>query len=425
MTDEIKNWRDVAPPSLNELIALFDGDDPKKIENAAADGPEALRDFLVFKAVEMRTHKALKVALPLLSDTSPYRPMVASKLAKWPVEEADGEPLVQATLRDFVLHDPDSRVVESALHSLKRIALTRIMTLAAARAEDIPQVGRFHEMLVAYFRGLEWPYEFLLGPTVHAPAKAGPLKFLFTGDLWRADRTDFRSEVVPVFETLINKLSPDFGLLLGDSIDMSNLKTGGLLTPDEVEAEWLASYGALGLPFWACVGNKDWFGEGGPGGLLAIAQRPNSFNMPAISYSMTHGDVQFFAWGSHMTPSARRWLDHELATSKARWKIAFGHDRLDSASDLRAALAGRVDIYLSCHEELAHTRPDPSLHQFTSGTIALQPGTFGPVFTSDPAFITQARGIGEIEIDGDRATIRFVDTEGSELYRYEMEKPGA
>lgn len=420
MTDVIKNWRDMIPPSLSGLAPLFGDEGPRKIENFAGEEPHVLGDFLVCKAVEMRTPESLRLALPHVSPTSPYRLMIASKLAKAP---AEAEALAEAALRDFVLHDPDPQVVDTALQSLKRLAMTRIVDLAAERAGDLERIGQLHESLSAYKRGLHWPHEFLRGKTVHAPTKAGRLSFLFTGDLWRGDRAGITPEVVSALGALARKRSSDFGVLLGDSIDMSNLLRRTSLTTDEIEAEWQAGYGGIGLPFWACVGNKDWFGDAGPGELLVVAQRPNTLNLPAISYSVVHGDVQFFTLDTHMTPATHRWLDHELSISKARWKIAFGHHRLEMWPDLQAALAGRVDIYLGCHEELSHTRPEPSLHQFVSGTAALK--EFDRVHGPEAAYRSQTKGVGEIEVEGDRATVRFLDFDGAELYRFDMEKPAA
>ena len=80
--------------------------------------------------------------------------------------------------------------------------------------------------------------------------------------------------------------------------------------------------------------------------------------MPAAYYTFTAGPVQFFALDTSnvaLSQKQREWLDRELTSSQARWKIVYGHhpiysdgnyeDRPDLIASLLPILANRVDAY--------------------------------------------------------------------------------
>jgi hypothetical protein len=153
--------------------------------------------------------------------------------------------------------------------------------------------------------------------------------------------------------------------------------------------------------------------------------------MPAAYYTFTAGDAQFFALDTDIISEKQLlWLEAALAASTARWKIVYGHHPIYSAgahednnvkiTQLLPVLRGRVDIYLAGHDhDMQHLKPEGRLHFFVAGTggqlRTIQPGPRS-------LFAKSARGFAVLEIQTSRIVVSFVDVQGQELYRYEIDK---
>ncbi|PSB55621.1 metallophosphoesterase family protein [Chamaesiphon polymorphus] len=89
-----------------------------------------------------------------------------------------------------------------------------------------------------------------------------------------------------------------------------------------------------GVKFYAALGNHDVRTDNGD----RQVEYPQ-FNMQGQYYTHTHGDVKFFVLETNAivdptsTERAKQlaWLDRELAASKARWNIVYGHHNIYSA----------------------------------------------------------------------------------------------
>ena len=100
----------------------------------------------------------------------------------------------------------------------------------------------------------------------------------------------------------------------------------GSQDPPAFERKFIIPYKAIidaRIPFFAAIGNHD---------------EDQQLNYPLFNmnghryYTFTRGPAQFFALDStQMTHGQLRWLEEELAKSKARWKIAYFHHPIYSS----------------------------------------------------------------------------------------------
>jgi len=159
-----------------------------------------------------------------------------------------------------------------------------------------------------------------------------------------------------------------FVLMMGDNL------YGGE-SPRDYDEKFELPYQALlaaGVPFYATLGNHD-----DPSERL---YRP--FHMDGRRYyAFTKGAVAFFVMDStYMDRAQLDWLEGALATSTARWKIAYAHHPLYSSGarhgselDLRALVEPLfvrygVDVVLAGHEHFyERVRPQQGVYYFTSG----------------------------------------------------------
>jgi 3',5'-cyclic AMP phosphodiesterase CpdA len=122
----------------------------------------------------------------------------------------------------------------------------------------------------------------------------------------------------------------DTVLLAGD-----NIYTNGEFT--KIKEAFAIPYEDLlrrGVKFYACLGNHDIRTENGDA-QVAYPQ----FNMQGRYYTHGKGDVRFFvletnALANPASPDRVQqleWLDRELAASKAKWNIVYGHHNIYSA----------------------------------------------------------------------------------------------
>ena len=167
-------------------------------------------------------------------------------------------------------------------------------------------------------------------------------------------------------------IAVDFGLILGDNFYESGVKTK---FDKRWDTEWEQSFGKLGFPFYAVVGNHDYRGN-------VIAQieytevSPScSWRMPKIYYPLAAGPVDLFALDTctvvkndscknappdpEQIPALVNWIGQ----SKSPWKIVFGHhglvtggrhgmrgDLVPFQKALVPVLKDKVDLYVAGHD---------------------------------------------------------------------------
>jgi hypothetical protein len=91
-------------------------------------------------------------------------------------------------------------------------------------------------------------------------------------------------------------------------------------------------YDPLGIKFYATLGNHDWGFADSPAAEILYTWKSPSWRMPAPYYTFTAGPMQFFAMDTNEVSEAQLlWLKDELAKSRARWKLVYGHHPIYSA----------------------------------------------------------------------------------------------
>ena len=139
--------------------------------------------------------------------------------------------------------------------------------------------------------------------------------------------------------------------------------------------------------------------------------------MPATYYTFAAAPVQFFILDTNEIPAAQlQWLDKELGTSQARWKLVYGHHPIYSAGahednpqlvkQLLPVLKNRADVYLAGHDhDLQDLRPE-RVHFFVSSREASirlpKPG-------ARSIFASAAHGFSVVEADSQQLRIMFID----------------
>lgn len=151
------------------------------------------------------------------------------------------------------------------------------------------------------------------------------------------------------------------------------------------------------------------------------------FRMPHRYYTFTEGPVQFFALDTSrrsVDDEQRRWLDRELARSRARWKIAFGHVPVYSSGeyginvDLLRELAPvfeRRDVTLVIAGHNHNYERTKSIHGVTylisGGGCCIRPRPGG--FASFTAAADSLLHFVVVEADARALRIRAVAEDGS------------
>lgn len=220
----------------------------------------------------------------------------------------------------------------------------------------------------------------------------------------------------------------DFGLTLGD-----NFYPRGVSSPTDTKWHdyWEVPYGPMGIRFYASLGNHDYIDPDGPAGEIVYAQTSKTWAMPSTYYTYTAGPVQFFAIDTEeMSDTARyqrqvAWLDAELAKSKARWKVVYGHYQIYSATRgdeqnliqrLLPVLKGRVDLYLCGHDHnMQQLKTEEGVHFFLSGGGGASLYDFRIPDYVHTTYKAKKNGFTVLEADDKQMTIRMIGPDGQML----------
>lgn len=220
----------------------------------------------------------------------------------------------------------------------------------------------------------------------------------------------------------------DFGMTLGD-----NFYPRGITSPTDTKWHdyWEVPYGPMGIRFYASLGNHDYIDPDGPAGEIVYAQTSKTWAMPSTYYTYTAGPVQFFAIDTEeMSDTARyqrqvAWLDAELAKSKARWKVVYGHYQIYSATRgdeqnliqrLLPVLKGRVDLYLCGHDHnMQQLKTEEGVHFFLSGGGGASLYDFRIPDYAHTTYKAKTNGFTVLEADDKQMTIRLIGPDGEML----------
>jgi hypothetical protein len=193
----------------------------------------------------------------------------------------------------------------------------------------------------------------------------------------------------------------------------------------------------MGIKFYPSIGNADYMDVNGLAAELAYTKKSQSWVFPAPYYTYTAGAVQLFAIDNiRLSDDELQWLDAELAKSKARWKVVYGHyfihtynvdSELENNDELVTRLLpilkkNSVDVSLAGHNhELQELQPEGSLHFFVSGGGGATSSGIAPTYKG-AKFKTGQHGFSVIEADEEHLDVIFINDAGEELYRSHITK---
>jgi tartrate-resistant acid phosphatase type 5 len=345
---------------------------------------------------------------------------------------------VRAELTKLAIQDLDAGVSLEAIAALRRLQWGYTAQLTATRAAQARKQGDTAgaaRLVSEEDHWLEWDGQMNLPnfmrtppPVFEVTPAAEPIHVLAFGDFGTSSPQQLQlAGVMRQFET---KHPFNFGLTLGD-----NFYPNGVGSPDDPQwkTKWEDVYNPLGILFYATLGNHDYLQPDGPAAEIAHAQTSKSWRMPASYYTYTAGPVQFFAidtieLSDSVLPNKQMaWLDAEIAKSKARWKVVYGHYQIYSATRgdernlidrLLPLLRNRVDVYLCGHDHnLQELKPEDGVHFFVSGGGGAGVYSFRqPDYAHNDQFKDVDYGFTILDADSNELKMTFVGLKGEELY---------
>ena len=246
---------------------------------------------------------------------------------------------------------------------------------------------------------------------IRLPRKHGSVRFAAIGDMGTGRAPQY--EVARRMEQFHTKFPFDFVIMLGDNIY-------GSKRPKDFDRKFAIPYKPLldsGVKFYASLGNHDVPAE--------LYYKP--FNMNGHRYyAFNQGNVRFFALDSdYMDPAQVEWLENELRTSTATWKIPFFHHPLYSSGgehgsslELRRLLepifvANGVRVVFSGHDHIyERTKPQQGIYYFVEGSA-------GQLRAHD----LRSAGFEAAGFDSDR-TFMLVEIAGDDLFFQTVSRTG-
>jgi predicted MPP superfamily phosphohydrolase len=247
---------------------------------------------------------------------------------------------------------------------------------------------------------------------VKLPLRQGSVRFAVIGDSGTGDKEQY--DVAKEMEAYYAAVKYDFVIMLGDNI------YGGH-GPQDFARKFELPYKPLlaaGVKFYASLGNHD-----DPN----IERLYKPFNMNGERYyTFKKGDAQFLALDSnYMDAKQLTWVEQNLRSSNARWKICFFHHPLynDGKShgpdlDLRNQLSPLLKSYgvhavFSGHEHVyERIKPQDGIYYFIQGDS-------GKLVHHD----FHRRDVMETSFDKDR-TFMLVEINGDELFHQTVSRSG-
>ena len=412
---------DLLPQALrsrgSEILAATDDAKRAKLTGKLAkEEPEAAAAFLV--------------AL-LDHDRAPaVREAIVSELGHHP------DAAVRKALERHAATDPSAAVSLLALERLRESSMEDLRGLLRQRIElahrdPNPDADRElfaeDERWISLVRGTMLP-SFLRQPPGDfvVPTKGANLRAVVFGDF--GDGSESQRRTAEAIRKQHANTPFDFGLTLGD-----NFYEEGSTSPRDPrwKSQWEDLYGPLGIRFYPVLGNHDWKLPDSPA--AEILYSSPTWQMPSPYYTFTVGDVQFFGVDTNEVSEAQlQWLRSALERSPSRWKVVYGHHPIYSAGQhgdtkrlvehLLPVLRNRADVYFCGHDhDMQHLKPDGGVHFFVAGAGGAHQRPIHPhprtLFAK-----TDVHGFAVIEVAGDHLTVRFIADDGSELYRYTLEK---
>lgn len=226
----------------------------------------------------------------------------------------------------------------------------------------------------------------------------------------------------------------DLAITLGD-----NFYPAGIPSPTDErwEQEFERLYGPMRIPIFAALGNHDWVLADSPAAEISRSgnsAKSDRWRMPAARYTFVAGPVQFFALDTNLVTRAELdWLDGELARSKARWKVVYGHHPIYSVGkygddaalhdSLMPILRGRANLYITGHEHsLQHLAAEDGVHFVIAGGGGA--GTYPTKSAARALFAASQNGFAVIEADRTTLSVSLIDGDLNVLHQFTIAAGG-
>ena len=398
-----------------------------------AETSEARRAQLATALIRRDSSAVFDFLLAVLAteQSAPVRLAIVDSLGR------SANPKMREMLAKLAESDADVRVSLLALERLRfhvtqdgRALLNKRLE-AARSARDDAAVARLvseQERWISLVRGTMLP-AFMRVPPARFALKPDnqPVRVLAFGDFGTA--SPGQKQTAAAMAELHKKTPFDFGITLGD-----NFYPAGMASPTDARWKtlWDELYDPLKIKVYASLGNHDWVLSDSPAAEILYSANSQSWRLPAPYYTFTAGPVQFFALDTNEISDAQlMWLDTELKSSTAKWKIVYGHhpiysdgqhgDSLVLTHRLLPLLKNRVDVYLVGHDHiLNHIKSEAGVEFFVSG------GGGAGLYRVTPAarslFAQSLNGFAVIEANSGSLTVRFIGADSKQLYEYSMRK---
>lgn len=270
--------------------------------------------------------------------------------------------------------------------------------------------------------------------------KGDSLHSIVFGDFGYRGKDSGQQEVAATIASIHKQRPFQIGITLGD-----NFYERGVRSVDDAAWRdiWEADYGKLGIPFFATLGNHDYYGK--PQAQVDYTARSPSktWRMPYRYYSYTAGPVRFFAldtdegtttfwhFGKRWSAEQESWLRDALSRDKGSpWKIVYGHHPVfsdghhgDTSRMLKQLLpllkAHRVDVYLAGHDHDLQYFEQDGIHFVIAGGGGKD---VRGVTARRAKFVKSANGFLELNATARKLDLTLRDSKGASLYSRSLQK---
>jgi hypothetical protein len=349
----------------------------------------------------------------------------------WP-----NHPRTDAVLREMAVSEPDEKVAMTCLNTARALEMMRLRHALDQRIakqdssrtpETTAQLEQEDERWISLEAGTMLPAFLRRVPPLFSAKSGNSIRVLAFGDFGncKEDQKNVASWMVEY-----SRQNPfDIGITTGD-----NFTPDGMHSVDDPRWKtcWEDLYGSMGIPFYATLGNHDWYYPDSPA--AEILYHSSTWHMPSPYYTFTAGPVQFFAIDTENISKAQvTWLTNALSASHAPWKVVYGHFNMYGASPvvpsnaeliakLMPILKGRADVCFAGHyHSLQHLKPVDGVNLFISG------GGGRPLYDVDPnspvaVWARSEFGFAVIEADAHSFTVRFVGKDLQVLHETTLQK---
>jgi acid phosphatase len=262
---------------------------------------------------------------------------------------------------------------------------------------------------------------------------ARELRFFALGD-WGSGSDDQRKVAAQMARSAA-KFAPNFIVSTGD-----NFYPNGVRSADDEQfvSKFTTVYSdsRLNLPWYVTLGNHDHNGK--IGAQIRYSERNPNWRLPSAYYKHSqplsgadgvdffHVDTSQILWADESAVDAQlKWLENELASSAATWKIVVGHHPIYSGGRhgpekklvlLLTPLFARygVHAYLNGHDHhMEHVIVDGT-HYLTTGAGAKPQAATG--YEGHRFALGERLGFLTMRLTGAELEIGFVDDRGISLY---------